>query len=94
MTTFALASPDRPKEVLLWCRGIGRRKNGTQRFTVINGEWEGLLGNGEVLVVETQMRFPAVEVWRGKVPNDMNSSDYNEAIAWIEKQITDRESEA
>ena len=86
-TTIALANPQRPHEVSLWCSVSAPRKDGSRRIHVINGEWEGrLTADGEVIVEVTKSRCPVLLVWEGTVPTH-HARDYNDAINWIETQL-------
>lgn len=92
METFALAHPGRPKEVALWCEHVSTMEDGTILFSVINGAWNGRFrpADGELLVEETNTKLPAVEVWRGEVPEGIAGgwhNNYDGAIIWIEDQI-------
>ena len=71
----------------LWCSVTKRHPNGRISFQVINGLWHGSILNGTV-TVERGRTLPAddnVIAWEGDAP--FCSSEYNEAIAWIEEQI-------
>lgn len=97
--TFAIAHPDWPKTVSLWCGDEGKMKDGSRKFRVINGAWIGYLYPDNTLLVEaTGTRTPAIVVWEGVVPKraqygQVGSNDdhyingYNQAIRWIEEQI-------
>lgn len=88
--TFAIAHPNTPKIVSIWCNDEGKMKDGSRKFSVINGAWKGYLFEDNTLLVErTGARLPAIVVWEGEVPITYKRSFgyYNEAIHWIEEQI-------
>jgi hypothetical protein len=86
--TFALATdPNDPTKVQLWCEYSRVNKNSVS-FNVINGSWDGIYypDRGEIKIKYTNKTVPVVKAWEGKVPFPENT-DYNDAMAWIEKQI-------
>jgi hypothetical protein len=81
--TIAIAHPDSPKEVNLWCTINRSYEDGKIDFYVINGAWNGILyPDGSMKVKETGTIFPAIKVWEGTVDRD-HAGDYNTAIPWI-----------
>ena len=86
MTTIAIADPERPKEVSLWCTVDKRHSNGSVEFDVINGLWTGTLYSNNTLKVHTTGKiWPAILVWEGDVPSGLG--DYNSVIDWINEEI-------
>lgn len=76
--------PEGGKKVHLWCDNIRRHKDGKVSFSVINGAWGGSIKDGVVHVDEAGTDIPGQAIlWEGKSA----PGDYNEAIAWIEKQL-------
>ncbi len=78
--TFALGKDGK---VALWCEGT------TAKFEVLNGFWTGRLdSDGSVWSGRsaTPVRDVGV-IWSGRVPEEI-ADDHNEAIQWIEEQLT------
>jgi hypothetical protein len=89
--SIAIAHPNTPTKVLLWCDVIEVKEDGTIVFDVINGLWEGsLFTDNTLLVHETEERFPAIKVWEGKVPKE-HGKGYNDAIHWINTELSKNE---
>jgi hypothetical protein len=87
--TFALTDPTRPKDVDVWGHQTGKESpSGSFRFSVINGGWTGRFypAANELTIDGYAKVYPAIEVWRGKVP-PMGQGGYNAAIEWIKEQI-------
>lgn len=83
--TIAIAYPDTPNDVQLWCTVEKLHADGSIDFHVINGHWEGtLFPNNTMKVKETGKIWPAIKVWEGRVRGDKH---YNDAILWINKQL-------
>ena len=83
--TIAIANPDTPTKVNLWCKVEKVLEDGSIKFYVINGAWEGILyTNNTFKVKDTGMIFPGMKVWEGEVPG---KRDYNEAIHWINGEL-------
>ena len=88
--TIAIAYPDRPTEVNLWCTVEKVLPDGSITFYVINGAWNGILyTNGTFKVNMTGTIFPGIKVWEGRAP--FSDMQYNEAIQWINKQLKEME---
>ena len=88
--TIAIANPDTPTNVNLWCTVEETRADGSIKFYVINGNWNGILyTNGTFKVIETGEFFPGIKVWEGDVPGKPGAQwDYNEAIHWINGELS------
>jgi hypothetical protein len=86
MKTFAIAQGE-PPSVSLWCKSLGFADDGSEKFYVINGGWNGHYINGTVYVLgKHTFEAPGEVVWRGNAP--FGEHEYNDAIEWITKQIT------
>jgi hypothetical protein len=90
MRTYAFG---RGKEVSIWARSLGSFKGGF-KFEVLNGGWTGTfrrepstitLHSHEASAYHTEL------LWEGSVPRPF-SDDYNDAINWIEQQLSERTS--
>jgi hypothetical protein len=91
MGSIAIARPDTPTKVLLWCTVTEVKEDGTIVFDVINGCWAGSLFTDNTLLVHgTEDRLPAIKVWEGKVPKEYGI-DYNKAICWINTELSKNE---
>lgn len=96
---IAIATPD--GKVSLWCYHNGMDDDGSIRFSVINGAWDGKFKDNTVYVNYTKGTFPGMIVWAGEAAglrqhengkwSRFSDSYYNEAIAWIQDQIDDPE---
>lgn len=87
MTTIAIAHPDNPNDVKIWCDVEKVLADGTIVFYVINGAWKGKLFTDNTLqVADDAKRIPAIKVWEGLVPRPYNQ-DYNLAIPWINAEL-------
>jgi hypothetical protein len=82
--TFALCHADAhpSPESMIWCSEKWRDGDAIH-FTCINGAWDGIFKDGNVIVYED--KFPSKEVWRGVVPPEQGN--YNDALKWIETQL-------
>jgi hypothetical protein len=88
MTTIAIAYPEYPKRVQLWCTVEKKYEDGSFDFEVINGLWDGTFYTNNTIRVEASGEiFPAIIVWEGNVHGRYR--DYNSAIAWIERKISE-----
>jgi hypothetical protein len=82
-----IAIADSEGRVDLWCDYNGLDEDGSIRFSVINGAWDGRFKDNMVYVEYTKSSFPGHLVWAGSA----KGRDYNDAISWIQEQIDDPE---
>lgn len=87
MKTFALATPENPRTVALWCEDHGVREDGLRPFTCINGAWDGVFRISDETVKIGAARLPGKLIWEGEVPREF-SRHYDDAIGWIQSQLS------
>lgn len=83
---FALASPQEPKRVTLFCECGGVQGDVIKGY-VVNGAWSFTFSDGIVKIDgrSEEYHFPAVMSWTGDLPSGLGG--YSDIMEYIERRI-------